>query len=234
MLKKRNKLNITDDQKKKCNAIIHSHAAACGGVGTGMAQIPLADNAVITPIQIAMIIELGAVFKMDISKSVAQSIISGASASLIGRGVSQVLFGWMPGIGNAINTATAAGLTEAIGWLAVDRFSKEQYVSKKLSEEKSESGKAEERTEEETVHMHTTDEETTTEEKTDLYKELMEAADLYIYGEKILTEDNKSEYSALLDQIAIEMKSLPKDHILQEKWKKLNKVESGEIESRNS
>ena len=37
-------------------------------------------------------------------------------------GVVQVAFGWIPGAGNAINTATAAGLTEAIGWAAADQF----------------------------------------------------------------------------------------------------------------
>ena len=134
MFKKR-KLDITDEQAIKCNAIIHSHSALCGGVGTGMAQIPLADNAVITPIQIAMIIELGAVFKRKISKSVAQSILSGAAASLVGRGISQVLCGWIPIAGNAINTATAAGITEAIGWMAVDKFSKEKYYEDSVDEE---------------------------------------------------------------------------------------------------
>jgi uncharacterized protein (DUF697 family) len=222
-IKNRNKLHISDEEKAKCNAIIHSHAAACGGVGTGMAQIPLADNAVITPIQIAMIIELGAVFKQDITKSVAQSIISGASASLIGRGVSQVLFGWMPGIGNAINTATAAGLTEAIGWLAVDRFSNDKFVSDTLSDRKSDN--VEEHAKEETVHKNTTDEEIT---------KLIEAADLYIHGEKILTDDNRPEYNALLAQIEKAMTHLPKDHILWEKYVELNEVSLGKTKSRNS
>lgn len=36
--------------------------------------------------------------------------------------MSQFLVGWIPGIGNAINTATAAGITEAIGWIAVKNF----------------------------------------------------------------------------------------------------------------
>ena len=116
------KVKLTDSQKKKCNAIIHPAAAAAGGVGTGLAQIPLADNAIITPIQIAMITSLGAVFGIRVTEGAAKGILVGAAASLVGRGVVQVLVGWIPGVGNAINTATAAGITEAIGWMAVAHF----------------------------------------------------------------------------------------------------------------
>lgn len=37
---------------------------------------------------------------------------------MAGRGISQVLVGWIPGYGNAINATTAAAVTEAIGWAA--------------------------------------------------------------------------------------------------------------------
>jgi uncharacterized protein (DUF697 family) len=39
------------------------------------------------------------------------------------KGVVQV--GWVPGLGNAINATTAAGLTEAVGWAADAYFSDE-------------------------------------------------------------------------------------------------------------
>lgn len=115
-------VELTDSQKKKCNAIIHSASVAAGGVGTGLAQIPLSDNAIITPIQITMIVSLAAVFDIRLTEGAAKGILAGASASFIGRGISQVLFGWIPGLGNAINTATAAGITEAVGWMAVAHF----------------------------------------------------------------------------------------------------------------
>ena len=126
---KKSKINIPKDQMKKCNAIIHGASVAAGGVGTGMAQIPLADNTIITPIQIGMIIALGKVFDQRVSKSAATAILGSMAASFVGRGVSQVLVGWIPFFGNAINTATAAGLTETIGWVVVDNFSKNQYSS---------------------------------------------------------------------------------------------------------
>lgn len=116
------KIDLPKDIQDKCNVIIHTASAACGGVGTGLAQIPASDNAVIVPIQITMIISLGKVFDLNITESTAKSIIASAGASIAGRTLSQFLLGWIPGVGNAINTATAAGITEAIGWLAVKNF----------------------------------------------------------------------------------------------------------------
>ena len=106
----------------KCNAIIHTAAVSCGGVGAGLAQIPASDNAVIVPIQITMIVSLGKVFDLDITEAAAKSIIASVGATVAGRTTSQVLIGWIPGIGNVVNTATAAGITEAIGWIAVKDF----------------------------------------------------------------------------------------------------------------
>lgn len=116
------KLDIPKNMLDKCNGIIHGASVACGGVGTGLAQIPASDNAVIVPIQVAMIVGLGAVFELNITESAAKSIIASAGATIAGRTVSQFLVGWIPGVGNAINTATAAGITEVIGWIAVKNF----------------------------------------------------------------------------------------------------------------
>lgn len=119
---KKKAVTMPKEFQDKCHAIIHPAAVAAGGVGTGLAQIPLADNAVITPIQIGMIIGLGKVFDQKITEAAARAILSSLAASFIGRSISQVVFGWVPGLGNAINTATAAGLTELIGWTAAEQF----------------------------------------------------------------------------------------------------------------
>lgn len=117
------KQSIPSDMIKKCNVIIHTASVACGGVGTGLAQIPCADSAVITPVQIFMIQELGRVFDLSLSEAMAKGLITSYGAAQTGRTASQLLVGWIPVAGNIINTVTAAGLTEAIGWLAVKDFS---------------------------------------------------------------------------------------------------------------
>lgn len=117
------KYGLNRGQLKKCHAIIHSASVSSGAIGTSLAQIPLSDTAIITPIQIAMITGLGTVFDLRITEGVAKGIIGSVAVALAGRSLSQLLIGWIPGIGNVINTATAAGLTEAIGWVAVKHFS---------------------------------------------------------------------------------------------------------------
>ena len=204
----KNKINIPKDQMTKCNVIIHSASVAAGGVGTGMAQIPLADNAVITPIQVGMIIALGKVFDQDVSKSAATAILGGMAASFIGRGVSQVLVGWIPGVGNVINTATAAGITEAIGWTVVDNFSKNQYkdiIKEHLSNE---------------GEKH--DESTTTKES-QVKDDLSARASEFLSGKRN-KKDNKEEFYKLLNDLEKKLDSVPDEDPLYELYDELFKL----------
>lgn len=113
---------MTEEQKKKCHAIIHTASVAAASVGAGLAQIPGSDNAAITPIQLTMTISLGKVFGISLSESTAMAAIGSVAANTIGRTVSQFLVGWIPGIGNTINASTAAALTESMGWTLAKQF----------------------------------------------------------------------------------------------------------------
>lgn len=113
---------MTHDEKNKCRAIIHSASVAAAAVGGGLAQVPMSDNAVITPIQLTMAISLGKVFDITLDQSAAKAAIASASAALVGRTLSQILVGWIPVIGNGINATTAATLTETIGWILANEF----------------------------------------------------------------------------------------------------------------
>ena len=123
-MSRKNKVDIPDDLKTKCNVIIHGASTASAAACAGIAQIPLADNAVLAPIQVAMIVSIAKVFDQNIGEGVARGLLSTFAATFVGRGVTQVLFGWVPFMGNALNSATAAALTEAIGWMAADHFAK--------------------------------------------------------------------------------------------------------------
>lgn len=200
---RKDKIKIPKDQMIKCNAIIHGASASAAGIGAGLAQLPLADSALITPIQVAMIIALGKVFDQEISKAAATAILGGASAALAGRGLSQLLVGWIPFVGNAINTATAAGVTEAVGWIAVDNFSKDAYKSiiseNPLSEEeKKEASQEAERNKKEKLEQR---------------EELIARAQVFLSGSKNRKTD-KAEYEQLLndfDKFLIDI--LPEDPI---------------------
>ena len=116
------KMDLPQDMQDKCSVIIHGAAAGCGVVGAGFAQLPCSDAAIITPSQIGMIVALGRVFDLNITEAAAKSIISSVAGAVAGRTLSQILGGWIPGLGNVFNAATASGLTEAIGWIAVEHF----------------------------------------------------------------------------------------------------------------
>lgn len=113
---------MDEEQKKKCHQIIHTASTLAGGVGAGLAQLPLSDNAVIIPIQTTMTVALGQVFGMKLTKSAATATAATALASTVGRGTSQILVGWIPGYGNVINASTAAAITEAVGWHIANEF----------------------------------------------------------------------------------------------------------------
>jgi len=112
-------------KNQKIHTVIHGSAASAAAAAAGLAQIPGSDNAVITPIQIAMIVTIGEIHGTQLSQSAAVSTLSAASAGVAGRTVSQLLVGWIPGYGNALNATTAFTITEAIGW-AADKILLEQ------------------------------------------------------------------------------------------------------------
>ncbi|MEA5093197.1 hypothetical protein SDC9_22251 [bioreactor metagenome] len=113
---------MSGHQNDMCRGIIHSASVAAGAAAAGLAQIPLSDTAVITPIQITMVISLSQVFDVRLGEGAAKSLVTGFSASICGRAISQLLLGWIPGVGNFLNSATAAALTETIGWAAAEHF----------------------------------------------------------------------------------------------------------------
>lgn len=89
----------------------------------GLAQLPMSDSAIIVPIQINMIVSIGKVFDINITETMAKSIIGSLSMSFVDRTISQFALGWIPGAGNVINATTASLLTRAIGNLALSNFS---------------------------------------------------------------------------------------------------------------
>lgn len=117
--------SMTNEQRGKCHAIIHSASASAAAVGAGLAQVPCSDNAVITPIQLTMTVALGRVFGIELTDSAARASLASAAAATVGRMIPQVLVGWLPIAGNVINTCTAASVTEALGWILAEDFAQQ-------------------------------------------------------------------------------------------------------------
>ena len=113
---------MTKKQTIACNSIIHTASVSAGAIGAGLAQLPCSDSLVLVPIQTGMVIAIAKVFGFEISDGVAKAAIASAAASAVGRGVSQIGVGWVPIAGNILNAATAASLTEGIGWAVAAEY----------------------------------------------------------------------------------------------------------------
>jgi uncharacterized protein (DUF697 family) len=120
--------SINEKERKNAMKIIHAAALATAGVGAGLAQLPGSDASVIVPIQVTMVISLSKVFNRPIKEGVAKSLIMQTTATMVGRGVSQFLVGWIPVAGNAINATTAFAITEALGWIIANEFAQGTIV----------------------------------------------------------------------------------------------------------
>ena len=116
---------MTRNETIKCNAIIHSASGAAAAIGAGLAQLPCSDNLIITPIQLTMAVSLAKVFGLTLSDGAAKAAVASAAAATVGRTASQVACGWIPIAGNIINAATAASITEAVGWIMAKEFEKQ-------------------------------------------------------------------------------------------------------------
>ncbi len=120
----KSKVHMPKDLEKKCHAAIHPTAiaaAASGGI-----PMPMSDAVPITAAQIGMIISLGKVFGITLSQSAAKSIATVAVTQQAGRAIFTNILKAIPGAGTVagciIGAATAATLTEALGWLVADDF----------------------------------------------------------------------------------------------------------------
>lgn len=111
---------MTDDEKKKCHAIIHT-ATVLAGLSS---LIPkhCADAVPITGAQILMIIALGKVFEVNISKSLATAVTSGFGAIVAGKTAVSSISKAVPFLGQVTNVGVACGLTEGLGWATANAF----------------------------------------------------------------------------------------------------------------
>lgn len=113
---------MTDQQNSRCHKIIHLHAAAAAAIGGGLAQIPGSDCVPLSALQVNMVRTLGGVFGKNVGCADAEAILASLLTTAAGRSMSQLLVGWIPVWGNAVNASTAAGISEAAGWAAANYF----------------------------------------------------------------------------------------------------------------
>ncbi|MBR4733654.1 MAG: hypothetical protein IK081_12890 [Lachnospiraceae bacterium] len=129
---------MTEDQKLKCKTAIHTASVASGVAGA--IPIPMADAIPISAAQITMVIALGKIFGQELTDAVAKGIIGAAASTFVGRNLVKLI----PVAGSIVSATVAAGVTEAIGWIAAVDFAKNarnECDRKRNAQEAAEAGK---------------------------------------------------------------------------------------------
>ena len=113
--------NEERDRKAECELIINAASTASAAAG-GLTLIPGSDAVVIMPIQIGMVIALGRVYGVRVSKTIAKSAIYAGFGQIVGQGGVRLLLGLVPGVGSAVRAGVAFSVTQAIGTFVVDQL----------------------------------------------------------------------------------------------------------------
>ena len=95
-------------------------AAATTATGIGATPIPIADAALLIPVQTGMIAGLAALYVLK--REALQHAVLPFVARVVGVYAASSLLKWFPFLGSAINAAVAGTLTGALGWFTLDRF----------------------------------------------------------------------------------------------------------------
>ncbi|WRD04835.1 hypothetical protein E5K73_03330 [Helicobacter pylori] len=103
---------------EECKTIIHVASGAAGAAG--LIPIPFSDALAITLIQAGMIYKMNDAFGMDLDKSVGASLIAGllsvTAVAQVGRTLVNGFLKFIPVVGSVAGCATAAIITEGIGF----------------------------------------------------------------------------------------------------------------------
>ncbi|WQY61846.1 DUF697 domain-containing protein [Helicobacter pylori] len=103
---------------EECKTIIHLASGAAGAAG--LIPIPFSDALAIVPIQAGMIYEMNDAFGVELENSVAASLITGllgvTAVVQVGRTLVNGFLKFIPVVGSVAGGATAAVITEGIGF----------------------------------------------------------------------------------------------------------------------
>ncbi|WQV62298.1 hypothetical protein KVK31_03540 [Helicobacter pylori] len=103
---------------EECKTIIHVASGAAGAAG--LIPILFSDALAIAPIQAGMIYKMNDAFGMDLDKSVGASLVAGllsvTAVAQVGRTLVNGFLKFIPVVGSVAGGATAAVITEGIGF----------------------------------------------------------------------------------------------------------------------
>ena len=113
-------------KEKRVRTLVYSKAVLCGGVA--LIPIPIADLAVISPIQIAMVAAIGYFHGIAVTKERVVELIGVLGAGFGLREAARQLVKLIPGVGSVVSAAVAFAGTVALGETANVWFKRQMNV----------------------------------------------------------------------------------------------------------
>ena len=107
-------------KRSKADKVIYSNSILAGAAA--LVPIPVADIAVITPMQIAMVATIGHFYGVEISKKSILELLSTIGAGMSFREIARQIIKFIPGYGQAVSATIAFAGTVALGKVAVHWF----------------------------------------------------------------------------------------------------------------
>ena len=182
---------MTEEELKKCKAVIHSASALCAA--EGIIPLPGVDAVPISFTQVGMIVKLGSIFNQRITDTAAKAAISAAAATFVGRTAVKVI----PGVGWAVSGAVAGAVTETIGWLVANDLAKSTKRADRC--------------------VDVSDDADANDAISEKITTLPNRAQAFLSGEKN-SADSRAEYNALLKDFEDILNSIPSNHELRKMY----------------
>ncbi|MBT8404289.1 MAG: DUF697 domain-containing protein [Gemmatimonadetes bacterium] len=108
-------------REERCEWIVNG-ASAAAAAAAAIAPLPGSDSVAIMPIQVAMVAGLAREYDIEVSTALVKSTIYASLGSITGRAGAGLLLRWTPFAGNLVRGGVAAGVTQTMGRMILDRL----------------------------------------------------------------------------------------------------------------
>lgn len=102
-------------KRTSAGKVIALYSAAAAGIGAIPIQIPIADAAILTPLQIAMTTQIINSYGLVSIEGMVKNVVSAVIIPTLGKNLASYLIKIIPVVGNVVNAAVASTITAALG-----------------------------------------------------------------------------------------------------------------------
>lgn len=111
---------INQTKEERAKKVIRNYSLSAATVA--IEPIPIVDSILLAPVQIAMVIHLGRIYGVKVTKSVAGGLVNTIGLSFLGNELFLILVGFFPGVKQILGPSIAFSLTWTSGLIINELF----------------------------------------------------------------------------------------------------------------